>query len=90
MLPICQFCEEEIRSKDKCILDKDSWCHELCWWKRECARLQGIIDELKDTPDGGDGTASWQRNSHRHAKHSIGSEPTICPGDEEGQEREVR
>jgi|SRR5579863_7039705 len=73
MTPLCVFCKQEIVPEDghRAILD-DGWSHELCWWKRECARLQAEVDELRDTPDGGSSPLP------RHARHSIGSEPTEC------------
>lgn len=74
--PVCQFCQREIRpdSGDKAIHD-DGWCHELCWWKRECARLQAIIDELKDAPDGSYDSLH-RPQSNRHCQHDLASEPT--------------
>lgn len=70
--PLCQFCQEEIRPEtgDKAIMD-DGWCHELCWWKRECARLTALVAELREDCDGASSI------SQRHARHpSLGSEPT--------------
>lgn len=79
--PLCQFCREEIDplSGDKAIHD-DGWCHELCWWKRECARLTAEIAELKEESNGASSLS--QRNAH----HSLGSEPTVYSewGDSDG------
>lgn len=75
MRPNCSFCGHVITAEsDRAIYD-DGWSHELCWWKRECARLQGVIDELKDTCDGS--IPSDRRLSNRNAQHHIGSEPTV-------------
>ena len=74
MKPNCTFCGKVIVGEaDRAVYD-EGWTHELCWWKRECARLQGVIDEMKDSPDG-----SYEPLSQpRHAQHniSLGSEPT--------------
>jgi hypothetical protein len=59
----CQFCGKAIRSLKAAFFD-DGHCHELCWWKRECARLQAEIDAIKD-------------EDTRNAQHDLGSEPTV-------------
>jgi|SRR5581483_4120079 len=74
--PRCQFCHKEIGTdENKTAIMDDGWCHELCWWKRECSRLQATIDSLKNAPDVGEGSLHVSRPD-RHARHSIGSEPT--------------
>lgn len=51
-IPDCPFCRKQVYSYDKSIGEKDGWYHELCWWKKECARLTAVVDELKGNPDG--------------------------------------
>jgi hypothetical protein len=70
MVPVCTFCDNDINEGDSHIYD-ERWYHELCWWKAECARLTGVIAEMKGEDDLG-GTKSWQRN----ARHSFGSADT--------------
>ncbi len=78
--PLCQFCKEEIDPErgDKAIHD-EGWCHELCWWKRECARLTAVIAEMREESNGAS-------SLHRDAQHSLGSEPTVYSewGDSDG------
>jgi hypothetical protein len=71
-LPTCPFCRKKVYSSDQSICDQEGHCHELCWWKRECARLQVLVDELKDSPDG-----SYSPIRPANHGHSLGSEPTI-------------
>lgn len=72
MKPLCQFCLKAIKPKEgHAAIYDDGWCHELCWWKRECARLQAEVDQLKDAPTGS--IPADRRIAHNH---SLASEPT--------------
>ncbi len=51
-VPECPFCRKKVQSWDKDVFDEGKHFHELCWWKRECARLTAEVDRLKDAPDG--------------------------------------
>jgi hypothetical protein len=78
--PCCQFCHDDILDVHLHILEPHGWYHELCWWKAECARLTAIIAELKE-----EGPADSLSHS-RHARHSLGSEPTTFNEDGEVSE----
>jgi len=84
--PMCPFCGVEVERDHFSIFEKEEgWYHELCWWKRECARLTAVIAEMKEE---GPEDSDDDRIAHHH--HDLSSENTMLAGDEEGEERKVR